>query len=294
MRNLDIDQLASFIAIAESGSFTLAADRVNRTQSAVSLQMKRLEETIGKPLFVREGRQSRLTDDGQRLLDYARRMLSLNAETVAAFADDLVPASVRIGIPDDYAVRLLPRILARFARSHPNLEISVACVSSSEVAKGVRGGDIDLGIVTHSDAVGSFGSEARIIRREQLFWVGSVHHTVHLRDPIPLATGPMDCSWRSAALQALASCGRRARIAYTSGSASATNGAVLAGLAIGILPESALNSDLRVLGSREGLPPLPPSDIALIRGHTAHEPIHDALAEHIIGSLDNLTVAIPA
>ncbi len=294
MTNLDIDQLASFVAIAETGSFTHAAERVHRTQSAVSLQMKRLEETVGAALFAREGRQSRLTDDGHRLLDFARRMLALNAETVAAFTGDDAPTCVTIGIPDDYATRLLPRILARFDRSHPNLEICVSCASSSEVAAKVRAGDVDLGIVTHGDAVEAFGAAARIIRREQLFWVGSPEHTVYLRDPVPLAVGPGDCSWRSAAVDAMAGCGRNVRIAYVSGSAAATSGAVVAGLAIGVLPESALNSDLRVLGSREGMPPLPTSDIALIRGHTARESIHDALAEHIIGSLDNLTVAIPA
>jgi len=128
---LDLDQLRTFMAIADSGSFTRAAEAVNRTQSAVSMQMRRLEERLGKPVFKRDGRVSRLTDDGERLLGYARRMIRLNDETLAAFDDHELSGAVRLGTPGDYAARFLPEVLARFARSNPLVEVSVECDSST-------------------------------------------------------------------------------------------------------------------------------------------------------------------
>ena len=122
---LDLDQLRTFVAIAESGSFTKAADAVHKTQSAVSMQMRRLEERIGKPIFARDGRMSKLTEEGERLLGYARRMVRLSDETSPPSTRPSFPGSVRLGTPDDYADRFLPEILARFARSNPRVEVSV-------------------------------------------------------------------------------------------------------------------------------------------------------------------------
>ncbi len=122
---LDIDQLRTFIAISETGSFTKAAEVVNKTQSAVSMQMKRLEERLERPIFSRDGRASKLTEDGQRLLDYARRIVKLNVETLAAFSDAELSGRVRLGVPDDYADRYLPEIMARFSHSYPAVELSV-------------------------------------------------------------------------------------------------------------------------------------------------------------------------
>ena len=119
MHLLDIDQLRTFVAISDTGSFTKAADIVHKTQSAVSMQMKRLEERLGRPVFERDGRASRLSDDGERLLDYARRIVRLNAECVASFNEADLTGRVRLGLPDDYAECYLPEILARFSRSNP-------------------------------------------------------------------------------------------------------------------------------------------------------------------------------
>ena len=123
---LDVDQLRTFIAIAETGSFTRAADIVHKTQSAVSMQMKRLEERLDRAIFARDGRASKLTEDGERLLDYARRIVKLNVETIAAFSDELT-GRVRLGVPDDYADRYLPEIMARFSRAYPAVELTVIC-----------------------------------------------------------------------------------------------------------------------------------------------------------------------
>jgi len=148
---LDLDQLQTFIAIADTGSFTKAADAVFKTQSAVSMQMRRLEERIGKSIFERDGRINRLTEDGERLLLYARRMLLLNGETIAAFDDTQLEGHVRIGTPDDYADRFLPEIMARFARSNPRVELSVVCEPTVNLDEMIRRGTLDIALVTQCD-----------------------------------------------------------------------------------------------------------------------------------------------
>src|SRR6201986_3733727 len=143
---IDIDQLRTFIAIAETGSFTKAADFVHKTQSAVSMQMKRLEERLDRPVFAREGRASKLTEDGERLLDYARRIVKLNIEALAAFSDAELSGRVRLGVPDDYADRYLPEIMARFARGYPGVELTVSCEPSVELVKHIDANELDLAI----------------------------------------------------------------------------------------------------------------------------------------------------
>ena len=288
MNVLDLDQLRTFVAIAEVGSFTSAADVVHKTQSAVSMQMRRLEERVGTPIYSRDGRQSRLTDDGRRLLEYARRLIRLNDETLAAFEDPGVAGSVRLGIPDDYADRLLPTVLAGFSRINPMIEITVECQRSHMVATMIKDGRLDLGIINHGSYAGARGE---VIRRESLHWVGSRDHATHELDPVPLALGPEDCCWRSDIVRALDREGRRFRVAYVSSAALALSGAVLAGLAVSVLPESALKPNMRVLGLREGFPDLACAEIGLLRAEHAKGPVHDVLAKHIATSLGNLTPA---
>src|SRR5262244_4065065 len=146
---IDIDQLRTFIAIAETGSFTKAAEFVHKTQSAVSMQMKRLEERLDRPIFARDGRSSKLTEDGERLLDYARRIVKLNIEALAAFTEAELSGRVRLGVPDDYADRYLPEIMARFSRVYPAVELTVVCAPSVELIDHVERNDLDLAIVTN-------------------------------------------------------------------------------------------------------------------------------------------------
>src|ERR671914_736699 len=141
---IDVDQLRTFIAIAETGSFTRAADIVHKTQSAVSMQMKRLEERLNRAIFARDGRASKLTEDGERLLDYARRIIKLNVEALAAFSDAELAGRVRLGVPDDYADRYLPEIMARFSRAYPGVELTVMCEPSVELVKRVEENELDL------------------------------------------------------------------------------------------------------------------------------------------------------
>jgi DNA-binding transcriptional LysR family regulator len=250
------------------------------------MQMRRLEERIGKPLFEKDGRTNKLTEEGDKLLSYARRLLYLNRETLAAFDDQRLEGTIRIGTPDDYADRFLPEVLARFARSNPRVEVSVVCDQSSELIRQARTGDIDLGIVTHCGE-----GNVEVIRQEPLLWVTSAHHSVSEEDVLPLALSKPPCMWRAAAVEALTTAGRKYRVLYQSANATATAAAVLAGLALSVLAESALRPGMRVLGESDGFPRLPACQIGLVRSwNRPASPLVDALAEHIVSSLDNLSV----
>ena len=285
---LDIDQLRSFLAIAELGSFTRAAEAVNKTQSAVSMQMRRLEERIGQPIFERDGRQSRLTESGKRLVDYAYRLIRLNDEALCAFADPISISQIRFGLPDDYADRLLPQVLAGFARVNPSIEVMVRCDGSVRVGELIAKGELDLGIVTTCDVM---RQNPYVFRREPLFWVGAADRILDLNRPLSLAVGPQTCSWRRQAEEALERAGIAYRISYSSVSATALSGAVLAGLAVTMLPESALRSGMRILDEREGLPGLPDCEIGIIRSVQADDPVFQRLFDHIVASIGNVDMA---
>lgn len=285
---LDLDQMKTFVAIAESGSFTRAAENVHKTQSAVSMQMRRLEERVGKSLFVRVGRQSRLTENGERLLHYARRLVQLNDETLAAFDDSELAGLVRLGTPDDYADRFLPEILARFSRSNPKAEVSVVCAPTPNLADLISHDELDVAIITHVQKKGR--KHVDLVRREPLLWVVSARHAVENEMPLPLALGRATCDWRAAAIQALGQQNREHRLLYSSWNSTAVGAAVLAGLAISVLPESALRPGMRVLTEAEGFPKLPDCEIGLLRSWNNSSRVTDALVEHILSSLDNLSV----
>ena len=284
---LDVDQLRTFIAIADAGSFTRAAEVVNKTQSAVSMQMKRLEERLERPIFARDGRASKLTEDGQRLLDYARRIVKLNVETIAAFSDAALSGRVRLGVPDDYADRYLPEIMARFSHSYPAVELSVICEPTVDLIERIDANELDLAIVTNCEA----RRASETFRRERLLWVCSSRHSVHMEERLPLALGRPTCAWRRIAVERLEAIGRPYHILYSSSNNGAVAAAVLAGLAVSVLPESGLRPGMRVLTSADGFPELPSCRIGLLRNPHETSALADALAEHIVSSLDNLSDA---
>jgi DNA-binding transcriptional LysR family regulator len=283
---LDLDQLQTFIAIADTGSFTRAAEEVHRTQSAVSMQMRRLEERIGKPLFEKDGRTNRLSEEGDRLLSYARRLLFLNRETLAAFDDQRLEGTIRIGTPDDYADRFLPEIMARFARSNPRVELTIVCEPTPGLVEHIKRGNLDLALVTHNDARG----QSEVVRREPLLWVSSANHATHEEEVLPMAFGRPNCIWRRAACDVLDQMSRDYRVLFTSFSANVIAAAVLSGLAISVLPECALRPGMRVLGETDGFGALPDCRIGIMRGQTSRPEIVDAIARHISESLDNISV----
>jgi DNA-binding transcriptional LysR family regulator len=284
---LDNDHLRTLVAIAETGSFTKAADIVHKTQSAVSMQIRKLEERLGREIFGKEGRAAKLTPDGEKLLDYAYRILRINDEAISTFRGERLTGRVKLGVPDDYAERYLPEILARFTASNPGIEVAVICEPTTALVETMNSCDVDLAIITHSKK----RDVGEIIREEKLLWVASQRHCVHESRPLPLALGRDTCDWRRAAVTQLEERGTPYRVLYTSWNSSAVGAAVLAGLAVGVLPESAIRPGMRVLGEQEGFPALPTVKIALLRNPKRHDHVIDALADHIVQSLDNLSLA---
>ena len=281
---LDIEQLKTLVAIDDTGNFTRAADEVSKTQSAVSMQMKRLEDTVGRPLFLKDGRQSKLTEAGRELVNYGRRILQMNAEVMSHFQGPQIDGAVRLGTPDDYAERFLPAILDRFSRTHPKVEITVSCEATPRLLERLADHQIDLAIVTRTKSM----PRARVFRRERVLWVVSNTSNVWEESTVPLAMGQLECEWRQVATAALDKIKRPFRMAYSSWDFSALCAVVQAGLAVGILPESGLKPDMRVLTPEEGFPKLPPCDVAVIHATGQLTAAAKALEEQIIATLENL------
>jgi DNA-binding transcriptional LysR family regulator len=282
--NLDVDLLKTFLAIADNGSFTRAADEVHKTQSAVSMQMKRLEELVGTPLFAKDGRMSRFTQDGERLVDYARRIVAINDEAIFAFAKPDLTGTIKFGTPDDYAERFLPEILARFARTHPMVTVDVECLGSGELFERCKRGEMDLSLVTHSCDI----LTQEPVRREKLVWVTSTRHHAHMAEVLPLAVSHAGCGWRSMVLRALDGQQRKFRVAYSTPNSNAVNAAVLQGLAVGAIPELCLRPGMRILTEKDGFPSLGTFDIGLVRKPGKANKAIEALARHVTESLSTL------
>jgi DNA-binding transcriptional LysR family regulator len=283
--NLDIDLLKTFLAISDTGSFTRAGEEVHKTQSAVSMQMKRLEELLGRPLFVRDGRVSRFTADGERLVEYARRLVTLNDEAVSSFQRPELTGTVRFGTPDDYADRFLPEILARFARTHPLVTVDVDCLETQFLFERTRRGELDLSLVTFGCNI----STDEPVRREPLVWVTSARHSTHLLDVLPLAVSHAACEWRSAVITALDKIGRKYRVAYSSPNSNAVNAAVQTGLAVGAVPELCVRPGMRILTEKDGFPALGSFEIGLMRKPGRSSSAVEALSRHVAESLANIT-----
>jgi DNA-binding transcriptional LysR family regulator len=273
---LHIDLLKTFLAIIDTGGFTSAAQRVHRTQSAISMQIRRLEETIDQPLFERTGRSFRLTLAGEALVPYARRLAKLHEETVAAMTRPNVVGSVRIGIIDDYALRFLPNILSRFAAAYPLVQVTVRCEPTSLLVPALEKGELDLALVN-----GDPDEDGEVIRHDQAVWVTSANHLIHEEDPLPLAVFPADCIFRKWALEALDSINRRYRVAYQSPSVAGIIATVSTGLAVAILLDSIVSQDFRVLRKEDGFPDLPAARIVLKRAPGRPSAAVECMAQHI-------------
>ena len=277
---LDTDTLRTFVAIAENGSFTRAAHQVFRTPSALSMQIKRLEETLGQSLFIREARRVSLTPEGEVLLGYGRRLLKLNEEAVGRFLAPSLEGSVRLGTPDDVGTRVLPQVLTRFARSHPAVQVNVNAGRSIDLLKRLDDGELDLALVTlgHSDLSAKRGE---VVHTEPLVWDGRDGGVAVQRSPLPLSLANHGCAWREMALGALDKAEISYRVAYNSEHCAGQEAAMLADLAVAPFPASLVQPPLRVLGPENGLPALGDYQIALVR-RDGSGPAAEALAEQVV------------
>ncbi|TVM19474.1 LysR family transcriptional regulator [Oceanidesulfovibrio indonesiensis] len=259
--DLSYDLLRTFIAVAETRNFTRAGELVNRTQSAVSQQIKRLEGELSQELFRRGARSVSLTPYGEAFVPHARRLLKAHEETVAALSRPDVAGVVRLGAPDDYAAYFLPGILERFASVCPLVQVEMRCESSTALLAALDSDELDLVIRTNITP----SLPSRVIAQEPIIWATSASHCTHEVDPLPLAVFAEGCDYRAWGIQALENIGRPYRIAYTSPNIMGIQAAITAGLAVAPMGLHSMPPGARILGEEEGFPQLPSATVSLHR-----------------------------
>lgn len=278
-RPLEIDLLRSFAVIAEVRSLSRAAERVGRTQSALSQQIKRLEEIVDQPLFQRTGRGVALTHPGERLLVHAQRILRLHDEAMADLCGTGLSGTIRFGCPDDYAAVFLPSLLRQFSSQHPHALVEVVCVPTPRLVEQLDKRAVDLAMV--SLPLTARGTDDEIIRREQLVWIGSPELDAAHFDPLPLALSDPDTLDHIAACEALERTGRAYRVAYASSSLAGLTALVRSGQAFAVMTQTAVPQDLAILNGDPALPPLPAVGITIKFGRKRPSLLTAAFAEHI-------------
>jgi DNA-binding transcriptional LysR family regulator len=264
MHDLQIDWLRCFVATVDTGSLSAAAPEVHRSQSAVSMQLKKLEAAIGRQLLLRGPRQMQLTADGQLLLGYARRMLDLQTEAQAALHGETLSGVVRLGVPDDYASKYLTPVLKRFAPRHAGVEIQLDCEQSTALIPRVMRGELDLALVSRDNA-----RRGTLLFHEPMVWVGSPQFDMWTRNPLPIAVYEEASLGRRSALQSLAQQGRPYRVVYNSSNLAGQIAAVESGLAVAVLTQCSAPAHLQVLGAEHGLGPLEPMQVAVVRSRAS-------------------------
>jgi DNA-binding transcriptional LysR family regulator len=275
---LDIDVLRAFATLVDTGSFTRTGELLGRTQSAVSVQIKRLEDQVGTRLCDRSGRNVVPTPAGEQLLGYARRILSINDEAVGRLVMAPVRGTVRIGTAEEFATQFLSDILAEFSRSFPTVTPEITVDTSAVLQSGVEAGLFDLVLVKHVPGE----DPGTTIWREPLHWVARADWADTATEPVPLAVSPAPCLYRLFMLAALGRVNRSWEIRCTSTAVSALQAAVSAGLGVTALARSTILPGMRVLTPDEGFPMLPDSAIALVTRSGMPAPAADRLTRFIL------------
>ncbi|PYF09637.1 DNA-binding transcriptional LysR family regulator [Rhodobacter viridis] len=279
---LDLALLRSFVAVIDGGSVLAAAARVGRSQSAVSMQIQRLEDEVGRPLFRRDGRTLRPNPAGEELLLHARRLLRLSDEALASLRRPQEAGLVRLGVPEDYAAYLLLPVLARFAQHHPLVEIELICEPSAALLRHLETGRIDLALVTRYPH-----QPFAILRQERFVWAAAPDQAAWLRDPLPVALFEAGDIARRYALEALQAVDRRHRVVCSSKSLHGLIAVAQAGLAVVGMVEASIPPGLVALSEADGMPSLPMFDLSLLaspgaEGHLTGQ-LHDFLTAELRG-----------
>lgn len=260
MRNLDSDAMAAFVAVAETGSFTAAAERLGRTQAAVSMAVGKWEERLNLRLFDRAHRRVSLTPTGSRLLGYARRIRAIEDEALAMLLEDRNESRVRMGMPDDYLTLFGTALMERFVPQYPNVSLDLQYDFSHRLEQMVETRDLDIAIVTQNASE----PKGEVIREERQVWCCAPRRTPETRENLQLALFPDGCRARPLILAALEKDQRNWRVVYSSTDLAGIRLAVASGDVLTVLPESAVPSDWRCLGPEDGLPELPLLRLAMI------------------------------
>lgn len=256
--DLDPDLLRCFLAVAETGGFTTAGERIGLSQSAVSVKIKRLEDLLGRRLFRRTSRSLELTESGELLIGLARRLLALNEETYRRVTAPPIEGELRLGVAEYFAPQHLAGLLATFASAYPRVRLEIRTGMSGDLLAAFDGGALDLVIAKRDPGLHG----GRLIARDPLLWVAAEERLAKVR-VLPLLTLPPPCAYRVAALAALDRIGRPWEIRLTSASIMGVQAAVTAGLGVGTLGRAALLPGMVVLGPETGLPPLEDIEVAI-------------------------------
>lgn len=279
---LDLPLLKTFVMVVEDRSLTKVAARIGRTQPAVSLQLRRLESLLGKRIFAANLRALRLTQDGEKLLEYARRILALHDDAIADLTSPSLEGRVLLGCPDLYAGFLLPPILSGFRKSFPNVEVTVRCALSSQLADEMSEEKLDLAIATDMPGVRPTTGVKTALGKETLAWFGAAGGSAYREDPLPLAMLPEGNLYRDRALSALRARRRDMRIACISESIAGLHAMTAADNAVTVLSARVSLPGVRLLGPRDGLPPLRGVDLVLWQRRPGLSDAAQRLARHII------------
>lgn len=273
----DTSLLRTFVAIAETRSFTKAAQAVNLTQSAVSLHVKRLEEQVGRRLLARNAHHLTLTEEGEVLLSYARRILALHEEAESRLGTRQPRGLIRLGAPEYFNPQTLASLLGQFTARYPAVRLQVEMGIGPDVAAQFDKGALDLAIVNRELGVG----DGVVLCREHRVWAAAPSMQLNRQVPLPLALFPAHCGWRRLALQQLDAAGRTWTLVVQSSGVAGILAALEAGLALSVMAQSSLPNSLKALGEAEGLPMLPDFEYVL-QSKSKASPAANRLAEVII------------
>lgn len=277
---LPIDLLNTFVKVAETRNFTQAGRQIHRSQSAVSMQIKRLSDTVGKPLIEMEGKQVHLSPMGELVLEHAQKILKAHGAAMTAIRQSELKGRVRLGAPEDYCSLVVPRILAGFARDYPDIRVDVICDHSTRLYGSLLRGELDLAVCTALEVAGE------VIFREPVVWVMGDREEILERDSLPLAVYGHDCIYRKWATEALEEMGRAFHVAYMSPSISGILAAVRSGLAVAPVGASVAGEGTRVIGPEHGFPVLPSAHVCLYRTGHSKNPLKERLATHVREAFD--------
>lgn len=273
-RNLDLTALRSFVTVADTGGVTRAAQHLHLTQSAVSMQLKRLEESLGQPLLDRSGRGVTLTAQGEQLLSYGRRMLALNDEVMARMTDKVYEGELRFGVPADIVYPQIPHVLRRFDREFPRVRVNLLSLYTRKLKELMEAGELEL-ILTTEEAPGKGGE---VLSAQRLVWVGAPGGAAFRQRPLRLAF-ERACLFKAWAFRALDSAGIPWEMAVDTGSTRTVEATVSADLAVHAMLECAVSPHLEPIPAGCGLPELPTTRIIMYRAPHASGALIDALEE---------------
>lgn len=279
--DFQLDWLRAFVAAVDAGSLTAAGRRVHRSQSALSMQIAKLEQAVGRPVLLRTPRRLDLTPAGQELLAHARRLVAMHDEAVQAMSRESLRGQLTVGVPDDYAVPYLAPVLREFARRHTGVELQLVCQQSTQLIPLVLRGEVDVALASQDRA-----GRGRPLFAEPLVWAAPPDSDAWRADPLPIAIYEDGSLARSASLAALRAQRRPFRVVCESASPAGLLATVEAGLAVALFTRCSVPPGLQVLGRKQGLPPLPSVQVVLLRSRaSAGDAAADAMEAEVLRTL---------